>query len=73
MEIHNKGPFKEPYRRVPPSVYNEIREHLKEMINIGAIRESKSPWSSNIVVVKKKDRSIRFCIDYRKLNNQCLF
>ena len=39
------------------------------MMERGVIHRSCSPWSSGIVVVKKKDGSTRFCIDYRKLNN----
>ena len=71
-EIHleNDQPFKEPYRRVPPALIQEVREHLKEMLDIGAIRDSKSPFSSNVVIVRKKDGTIRFCIDYRKLNQR---
>ena len=71
-EIHldNEQPFKEPYRRIPPALIQEVREHLKEMLEIGAIRDSKSPFSSNVVIVRKKDGTIRFCIDYRKLNQR---
>ncbi|MCG8034843.1 MAG: DDE-type integrase/transposase/recombinase, partial [Candidatus Thiodiazotropha taylori] len=73
-EIHleNDQPFKEPYRHIPPSLIQEVREHLREMLQIGAIRESSSPFSSNVVIVRKKDGSIRFCIDYRKLNQRTI-
>ena len=47
-----------------------MREHLKEMLQIGAIHESTSPFSSNVVIVRKKDGAIRFCINYRKLNQR---
>ena len=71
-EIHlaDPTPFKEPYRRIPPGMFEEVREHLKDMLDAGAIQESHSPFSSNIVLVRKKDGSLRFCIDYRKLNSR---
>ena len=40
------------------------------MLDIGVIRESRSPWASNIVPVRKKDGKIRFCIDFRQLNKR---
>ncbi|MCG7878413.1 MAG: hypothetical protein N0C90_19080, partial [Candidatus Thiodiazotropha endolucinida] len=73
-EIHldNEQPFKEPYRKIPPALVEEVREHLKEMLQLGAIRHSTSTFSSNVVIVRKKDGSIRFCIDYRKLNQRTI-
>ena len=68
IELEDDKPFKEPYRSIPPALIQEVREHLKEMLDIGAIRESSSPYSSNVVIVRKKDGTIRLCIDYRKLN-----
>ena len=73
-EIHldNEQPFTEPYRRIPPALIQEVREHLNNMLEIGAFRESRSPFSSNVVIVRKKDGAIRFCIDYRKLNQRTI-
>ena len=67
-----KDLFKERYRRIPPHQYKEVRKHLQEMLNIGAICRSTSPWASPIVLVRQKDRSLWFCIDLRKLNNQTI-
>ena len=54
----------------PPSLYKDVREHLKEWLDAGAIRESNSPFSSNVVLVRKSDGSLRMCIDFRTLSNR---
>ena len=53
-------PFKQPYRKIPPGMYEEVRQHLKDMLACGAIRPSDSPYSSNVVLVRKKDNSLDF-------------
>ena len=68
IKVTHPVPFKERYRRIPPSQFEEVCKHLKEMLEIGAIRKSNSPWVSAILLVRKKDGSLRFCIDLRKLN-----
>jgi len=68
IKLSDNTSFKEPYRRIPPAMFEEVRQHLKEMIEADAIRPSQSPYSSNVVLVRKKDGSLRFCIDFRKLN-----
>ena len=68
IKLDDYTPFKERYRCIPPHQYEEVRQHLKEMLEIGAISKSKSPWASAVVLVRKKDGSLRFCIDLRKLN-----
>jgi len=45
-----------------------INKQITEMLSNGVIKESRSPWSSRVVLIKKKDGKPRFCIDYRKLN-----
>ena len=61
--------FKERFRRIPPSQVDEVREHLKLMLDVGAIQPSNSPCCNAVVLVRKKDGSLRFCIDFRRLNS----
>ena len=60
-------PFKERFCRIPPSQLDEVREHLKLMLDAGVVQPSNSLWF-NAVVLVRKDRSLRFCIDFRRLN-----
>ena len=62
-------PIRQPLRRHPPVHLEEIDRQVKDMLAQDVIEPSSSPWASNVVVVKKKDGSLRFCIDYRKLND----
>ena len=72
IKLSDDQPFKEPRRRIPPGLIEEFREHLQEMMDAGAIRDSESPYPSNVVIVRKKDGSILFCVDFRKLNNHTI-
>ena len=65
----NTPPFKEHFCRIPPPQLDEVREHLKLMLDAGVIWPSNSPWCNAAVLVRKKDGSLRFCIDFRKLNS----
>ena len=53
-------------------MYEEVRQYLKEMLDAGAIRPTKGPFSSNVVLVRKKYDSLRFCIYFRKLNSRTI-
>ena len=46
----------------------ELKKYLKELTDNGYIRPNASPWGSPILFVKKKDGSMRMCIDYHNLN-----
>ena len=58
---------------VPFKLQEELRGHIKEMLNLGIIRRSDSAYASPIVLVPKKDGTNRLCIDYRKLSKVTLF
>jgi len=57
---------KAPYRMAPTEL-RELKEQLKELLDRGFIRPSVSPWGAPVLFVKKKDGSLRMCIDYREL------
>ncbi|GJV06266.1 putative reverse transcriptase domain-containing protein [Tanacetum coccineum] len=58
---------KTPYR-LAPSEMKELMSQLQELLDKGFIRPSSSPWGAPILFVKKKDGSMRMCIDYQELN-----
>ena len=72
--VHNidtgaSSPIRQHPRRLPYHQKAEVEKQVRDMLAQGVIQPSTSPWSSPIVLVKKKDSSYRFCIDYRKLNS----
>ena len=70
IELMDDEPFKERFRRIAPPLLEEVRENLQDMLDGGAIRPWKSPWCNTIVLVRKKDGTLQFCIDFRKLNTR---
>ena len=62
-------PFKERFRRISPLQLDEVHAHLKMMLDAGLIQPSNSPWCNAVVLVRKKDGSLRFCIDFQELNS----
>jgi hypothetical protein len=59
---------RQPYKMSPREL-DEVRKQLKELLDLGLIRPSVSPWGAPVLFVRKKDGSMRMCIDYRALNN----
>ena len=68
IHIENEEPFKERSRHIPPPLLEEVRASLRDMLEAGVIHPSQSPWCNVVVLVRKKDGTLRFCIDFRHLN-----
>ena len=69
-EIHTTGPaIRLPFRRQNPVIRDIEQQQVKEMLRDEVIRPSTSPWASPVVMVKKKDGTMRFCVDFRKMND----
>ena len=64
----NNTPIKQRTRPVPFHRLAEVKDLVEDMVQNAFARPSNSPWSSPIVLVKKKDNSTRFCVDYRRVN-----
>ena len=72
IKLSDETPFKQRPRPIHPQDVDAVRTHLQELFESGIIRESESPFASPIVVVRKKNGTVRLCIDYRKLNLQTI-
>jgi transposase InsO family protein len=70
IELDDPTPFKQRHRRIPPSAFEEVRNHLQHLLATDIIRRSRSPWASPVVLVRKKDGKLRMCVDYRALNER---
>ena len=68
IKVTDDTPFKERFRPIPLPLVEEVRIHLKEILESGTIRPSQSAWSNTVVLVWKKDGSLCFCIDICHLN-----
>ena len=67
IDTHDSTPIRQIPRRLPLAKQAEVNEMITTMQKQGVIEPSTSLWTSPVVLVKKKDGSTRFCVDYRKL------
>lgn len=72
IRLSDTTPVRRTYTSVPKPLHKEVKEYLEDLLNRGWIRTSRSPYSSPIVCVRKKDGSLRLCVDYRELNQKSI-
>lgn len=68
IPLTDEVPVRQSYRRIPPAEYEAVKAHIIQLLEKQVIRERCSPYASTIVLVKKKDRAMRLCVDYHQLN-----
>ena len=68
IDTGDAPPRRQPPQRMPFAVRQEVATQLKKMQQCGVVQPSSSPWASPVVMVRKKDGTHRFCVDYRDLN-----
>ncbi|EYC34920.1 hypothetical protein Y032_1273g3795, partial [Ancylostoma ceylanicum] len=68
IDTGDTAPIRQRTRPVPIGARAEFKEIIRSLLERGIIERSTSPWASPVVLVKKKDGSIRLCVDYRELN-----
>ena len=68
IELMKDEPFKKRFRHIAPPLVDEVCQHIQEMLEGGTIQPSQSSWCNAVVLLRKKDGSLRFCIDFHCLN-----
>lgn len=68
IDTGDAKPVTRPPYKMSPLELGELQKQLKELLSLGLIQPSKSPWGAPVLFVKKKNGSMRMCIDYRALN-----
>ncbi|KAL7888564.1 hypothetical protein AOLI_G00035380 [Acnodon oligacanthus] len=72
IRLSDPQPFCERSRRIAPSDIEDVQRHLQDLLAAGIIKESRSPYTTSIVIAQKKNGHIRMCIDYRTLNSKTI-
>ena len=68
ITLENYTPIKCKYRRIPPNMFESVKQELEKLLEAGVIEHSESPWCSPISIAVKRDGSPRITLDFRKIN-----
>lgn len=70
INLKDEQPVQRNYSRIPKPLYAEVKHYIEDLLNKGWIQPSRSPYSSSLVCVRKKDGDLRLCCDYRGVNER---
>ena len=73
MDVGDATPIRQHPYRVPLAMREVVKKEIDKMLELGIIQPSASPRASPVVLFEKKDGEVRFCVDYRKLNQVARF
>ena len=68
INLTDTVPVQKKYTSIPRPLYAEVKQYVEGLLNRGWIQKSRSAYSSPVVCVRKKDKTLKPCIDYRQLN-----
>ena len=68
IRIENDELFKEQFWHIPPPLLEEVCASLRDILEAGVIHPCQSPWCNVVILVRKKDSTLHFCVDFRHLN-----
>ena len=72
IDTGDSAPFRQRPRRLPQAHHAEIEKQVQKLAEVGIVRPSNSNYSSNVLLVRKKDDTWRMCVDYRELNRKTI-
>ena len=72
IKLKDHQPVQKNYLSIPGPLYAEVKQYIEDLLNRKFITKSKSPYSSTVVCVRKRDGTMRLCIDYRSLNDKSI-
>ena len=72
INLTDNIPVQKNYNSIPKPLYPEVKQYIEDLLNRKFICKSKSAYSSPVVCVRKKDGTLRLCVDYRELNRRTI-